>query len=153
MACYECICRMARITAQSQPPTLSICLRASGELRVCFCLCFCHSHHVSISIHKYIYLLLPLSFNVLFFFLILSPIQSLLFLFFCCYFFFYTFSCIYPSSTFEYLSILLSLLVPSRDSQGLVQCPLVVLCPTFPTSSSGKLQYTACRKNSAPITC
>lgn len=32
VACYEFICRMAQITAESQPPTLSVCLRAKGDL-------------------------------------------------------------------------------------------------------------------------
>lgn len=39
VACYEFICRMAQITAESQPPTLSVCLRARGDLLVCFCFC------------------------------------------------------------------------------------------------------------------
>jgi len=37
-ACYEFICCMARIAGESQPPTLSVCLRANGDLWVCICL-------------------------------------------------------------------------------------------------------------------
>lgn len=96
VACYEFICRMAQITAESQPPTLSVCLRAKGDLWVCFCLHFCYYDNTSISIHIYHvyqcppnsrYLLFPFTLNfctfsscrshlvllVLFFFLYYPP--------------------------------------------------------------------------------
>ena len=39
VACYEFICRMAQIAAESQPPTLSVCLRSQGDLWVCWFFC------------------------------------------------------------------------------------------------------------------
>lgn len=39
VACYELFSSMARKAAESQPPTLCICLRANCDLWVCFYLC------------------------------------------------------------------------------------------------------------------
>lgn len=124
VACYEFICRMAQITAESQPPTLSVCLRAKGDLWVCFCLHFCYYDNTSISIHIYRvyqcllnsrYLLFPFTLN----FCAFSSCRSHLVLL--VLFFLY-----YPPPPHHPM-----LTSNSRDAFG-------YLCPTFPTSPTGK---------------
>lgn len=141
VACYEFICRMVQITAESQLPTLSVCLRARGDLWVCFCLCL----FLSLPQCSYLYPPEELSVNT---HVIQLSHQSLPF---CSSCFFVV--RIHPSSTSVLLCVLLPLLAPSTDSPGAVQCPLVVLCSTFPTSPSGKLQYNGCRTYWAKMTC
>lgn len=110
-------------------------LRARRDLWGCFCLFFAIT--TMFLFNSYLLILLSLNVSII-------PIQSLSFFLFISSLLLLFFSCTYPSSTF-FSTTLLLLLAPSTDSSGLVQCPLVVLCSTFPTSPSGKLQYNACR--------
>lgn len=140
VACYEFICRMAQITAESQPPTLSVCLRAKGDLWVCFCLHFCYYDNTSISVHIYRvyqcplnsrYLLFPFTLN----FCTSSSCRShlvLLVLFFFC--------------TILHLHIILCLL-------AILEMPLVICAPLFLHHPQEKLQYDPRRAYLAPITC
>lgn len=142
VACYEFICRMAQITAESQPPTLSVCLRAKGDLWVCFCLHLCYYDNTSISIHIYHvyqcppnsrYLLFPFTLN----FCTFSSCRSHLVLL-VLYFFLY-----YPPPPHHPM-----LTSNSRDGP-----PLVICAPLFLHHPQEKLQYDPRRAYSAPITC
>lgn len=113
VACYEFICRMARITAESQTPTLSVCLRAKGDLGVCFCLC--HYHNVPIQ-HPDLLILLSLRvflpFPFTFSLTLCTPLPLSRHRF-----------------SLEGIPPYVSIYSPSS-----VRCPLVVLCSTFPES-------------------